>query len=642
MKLLKETYHTLRTKKYSLFLLAFVLFWLKTYSAYLIEFNLGVESLMQHFLLFLNPVSSALFFFAFALMFSGRAQQYALVAINFLMSFLLYANIAYYRFFNDFITVPVLMQAKKNGGQLGGSALALMSPLDILYFADTILLLAIVLMKKVETQPKLAARPLTGLFVAAMLIFSVNLGLANIDRPQLLTRTFDRNYIVKYLGAYNFTIYDIFLNTKSTTQRAMADSNDIAEVENFVKANHARPNPKYFGKAKDMNVIYISLESLQNFVLDYRVDGQEVTPFMNSLKRDPNTFFFENVFHQTGQGKTSDAEFMIANSLFGMPQGSVFINKAQNVYQAAPAILKSEGYTSATFHGNDMSFWNRSEMYKSLGVDRFYDSASYNMTPEATHNYGLKDKPFFEESIPYLKELPQPFYTKFLTLTNHFPFTMDEGDTPFPAEDTNDNVVNYYFQTANYLDQALEQFFNDLKASGLYDNTMIVMYGDHYGISSNHNTAMGEITGEEITPYKNAQLQRVPVFIHIPGVKGEKVDEYGGQLDIRPTMLHLLGVDTKDYISLGTDLLSEQHKELVPFRNGDFVTPEYTQVDSKCYENETGELIDESKCTYYGDKASQMLELSDRIVYGDLLRFYEPEGFEPVNPDDYNYRDMNE
>ena len=82
------------------------------------------------------------------------------------------------------------------------------------------------------------------------------------------------------------------------------------------------------------------------------MNGEEVTPFLNSLTRDANTMYFDNFFHQTGQGKTADAEFMLENSLYGLPQGSAFTTKGQNTYQAAPAILGHQGYTSAVFHGN--------------------------------------------------------------------------------------------------------------------------------------------------------------------------------------------------------------------------------------------------------------------------------------------------
>ncbi|MFP3813678.1 sulfatase-like hydrolase/transferase, partial [Bacillus sp. SIMBA_005] len=81
---------------------------------------------------------------------------------------------------------------------------------------------------------------------------------------------------------------------------------------------------------------------------------------------------------------------------------------------------------------------------------------------------------------------------------------------------------------------------------GVYDNSIIVMYGDHYGISENHNKAMAQYLEKDgITPYDNALLQEVPLFIHIPGDgQGKEMTEVSGQIDLRPTILHLLGVET--------------------------------------------------------------------------------------------------
>ncbi|MEH7333463.1 LTA synthase family protein [Neobacillus drentensis] len=620
------------------FAIAVVLFWIKTYAAYQIEFNLGIDNSLQKFLLLINPLSSALFFFGIALLFKKRTKL-VMIITNFFLSFLLYANIAYYRFFNDFITVPVLMQTKTNAGQLGDSALSLMSPLDIFYFTDMFILIALALtvFKKVTVTNRKSFK-IVLLFSITTFLF--NLGLAEKDRPQLLSRSFDRNYLVKYLGAYNFTIYDVIQNIKSSSQRALADSSDITDVENYRKANYAAPNPEYFGKAKGMNVIYISMESFQSFMINYKMpNGQEVTPFLNSLTHDKNTFYFENFYHQTGQGKTSDAEFLMENSLYPMAQGAVFVNKAQNTYQATPSILKGYGYNSAVFHGNYKTFWNRNVMYKALGYDQFFDAEYYSMSDENTKNYGMKDKPFFKESMPLLTSLKQPFYTKFISLSNHFPFEMDPEDTDFPAGDTGDTVVNQYFQSAHYMDQAFEQFFNDLKASGLYDNTVIVMYGDHYGISENHNDAMAKVLGvDEITPTINANLQRVPLFIHVPGVKGGIQKQYGGEVDVRPTLLHLLGIDTKDYMEFGSDLLSKDHRNWALFRNGDFVSPEVIQIKDKCYSTATGEVTDKANaCKDISDKVNTELQMSDEVVYKDLLRFYKPQGYTPINPNDYEY-----
>src|SRR5699024_2122185 len=118
------------------------------------------------------------------------------------------------------------------------------------------------------------------------IVFSINLGLAEADRPQLLKRTFDRNYIVKYLGAYNFTIYDAFQNLKSSTERVLADSDDITEVQNYTNNKYASPNEELFGIAEGKNVIKIHLESFQSFLIDYELHGEEVTPFLNSLIHD--------------------------------------------------------------------------------------------------------------------------------------------------------------------------------------------------------------------------------------------------------------------------------------------------------------------------------------------------------------------
>ena len=174
----------------------------------------------------------------------------------------------------------------------------------------------------------------------------------------------------------------------------------------------------------------------------------------------------------------------------------------------------------------------------------------------------LMDKPFYEQSIPLLKTLPQPFYSKFITVTHHYPFSIDDEDAAIAPHTTGDKSVDGYFQTARYADEALEQFFTDLKKSGLYDNSIIVMYGDHYGISENHNKAMEQVLGKEITSFESSGLQRVPLFIRVPGIEGGVNHEYGGQIDILPTLLHLLGIDTKDYVQLGTDLLSEDHDDL--------------------------------------------------------------------------------
>ncbi|MBO0961880.1 LTA synthase family protein [Neobacillus sp. MM2021_6] len=623
------------------FFLTVIFLWIKTYIVQLTQFDLGIENSLQKILLFINPLGSALLFLGISFFFKGRKKYISLIVIDFLLSFLLYANSLFYRFFNDFITLPTLTQTQ-NFGDVSGSVGSLLKPYDFLFFIDIILLICLLVFRFVKIEVKDMHRgKMAVLFSLSLAISCANLSLAEMDRPQLLTRGFDRNYIVKYLGMYNYTIYDAVKSTQASAQRVLADSDDITEVINYTKSNDAEPNSAYFGVGKGMNVIYLHLESMQNFLINYKLNGEEVTPFLNSLIKDQNTMYFDNFFHQTGQGKTSDAEFMLENSLFGLPQGSAFTTKGLNTFQAAPAILGQQGYTSAVFHGNSGSFWNRNEIYKSFGFNKFFDSNYYQINDEDQAEYGLVDKPFFEQSIPLLESLPQPFYTKFITVSNHYPYPINEEDATIAPAATGDKSVDGYFQTARYADEALKQFFDYLKESGLYDHSIIVMYGDHYGISENHNKAMAKVLGKEITPFESAGLQRVPLFIRVPGMQGGVNHEYGGQVDLLPTLLHLLGTETKDYVQFGTDLLSEQHDDLVAFRNGDYVSPTITAVDGKFYNSTTGMKLEDDKleeAKKFKEMVQQKLSFSDKVVNGDLLRFYTPENFIPVDRSTYDYK----
>lgn len=613
-----------------IFVLAVLMLWAKTYITQVTQFKLGVEGLLQQFLLLINPLGSAVLFLAVAFLFKGKRRLTALIIIYTLMTFLLFANTVYYRFFSDFITLPTISQTQ-NFGDLGGSVLTLLKPSDLLFFVDIFVLIYIRFSKKINFQSGKVGFKMPAAVIAAAIVLSiVNLQLAEADRPDLLSRGFDRSYIVKYLGMYNYTIYDSVKTFEASSERASADSSDIAEIINFTNSFSAQPNEKYFGKAKDMNVIYLHLESMQSFLIDYELEGEQVTPFLNSLVKNENTMYFDNFYHQTAQGKTSDAEFMLENSLFGLPQGSAFITKGQNTFEAAPSLLKDYGYTSAVFHGNNGSFWNRNIIYNQFGYDEFFDEGSYDTSDSKNMaEYGLMDKPFFEQSESLLETLPQPFYTKFITVAHHFPYKIDQDLATIGKATTGDASVDNYFQTARYADEAIEQFFAYLKESGLYENTMIVMYGDHYGISDNHNKAMEQIIGEEVTPVVNADLQRVPLFIHVPGMEGGVNHTYGGQIDLLPTVLHLLGVETKNNIHFGTDLLSEEHSEIVPFRNGNFVSPTIYSLDGKYYDPKTGEELDDSKVET-ADKLKAMVEeklhYSDKVVNGDLLRFHSKDG----------------
>ncbi|MEK3811455.1 LTA synthase family protein [Bacillus sp. FSL R7-0685] len=611
--------------KISFMLIAILLMWLKTYAVYKTSFHIKIDNLTQEFILFINPLSFLLLIFGLSLFLKGKNRNRYIIAMSCLVTFVLLANMVFYRFYNDFLTIPVLFQTS-NMGDLGSSIGTLLEPTDLLLAVDIAVLIWLHIRQKAfqsDIPSTKNERAAYFLFVASVYFF--NLGLSEAERPQLLTRSFDREMLVKNISLFNFHIYDGVLQSKQSAQRALADSNSLTEIENYVTANAKDANKRLFGAAKGRNVILVSLESTQSFVINEKLNGEEITPFLNEFIKQ--SYNFNNVYHQTGQGKTSDSEFIVDNSLYPLGRGAVFFTNAGNQYMAAPEILKNSGYYSAVLHANNKSFWNRDLMYDSFGYDSFFDINSYDVTDENSVGWGLKDKEFFEQSSELMKNLPQPFYSRLITLTNHFPFDLDEEDQLIDEYDSSSQTLNKYFPTVRYQDEALKRFIEKLKEDGLYDNSVIVLYGDHYGISENHNEAMGQFLGKEITPFEEVQLQKVPLVIHIPGITDKKpqtIETVGGQIDIRPTLMNLLGIDTKDQIQFGNDLLSDEKLDFTVLRDGSFITDQVVYTDGACYDKETGKPLEETKqCEAFADKAKQELSLSDEIIYGDLLRFYD-------------------
>ena len=654
--IIKKNYQT----RIGFIVLLLLSYWTKSLWAYFVDFHLDLSSLLQYLIAIFNPIPLALLLLGLALYIKNTKLFYGIAITIYLVLFLwLFSNVVYYREFADYISVSTMMATSSVSTGLGETALELFNLWDLVYFADFIIIAIVLRKKPYKLNPKpFSKRASFAVSSLAILLFSVNLFTAEIDRPELLTRGFSNTYIVRALGLPAFFTYNAHQTYTTEKDRSDATAEDLVPVEEYVQEHYASPNSDYFGIAKGRNVIYLHLESLQQFVIDYKlnVDGveYEVTPFLNSLYHSQSTLAFSNFFNQVKAGKTSDAETMIETSLFGLNQGSFMVQYGgSNTQQAAPYILSQNGgYTSAVFHGNSASFWNRNNTYKQWGYNYFFDQSYFSeATEENSFQYGLNDKIMFADSIQYLERLQQPFYAKFITVSHHYPYTSSliGDEIGFPLADTPDETINGYFATANYLDASIKAFFDYLKATGLYENSIIVLYGDHYGISNSRNPDLAPLIGKDSqtwSDFDNAMMQRVPYMIVVPGMtNGGISDTFGGEIDALPTLEHLLGIEANNYLQVGQDMLSSEHSQVVALRTaGNFITPKYTSYGGKIYYTETGVEItnpDEVTQKEIDDikaAAAAQLSASDAIQTGDLIRFYD-NGLTALDPSQYNYID---
>ncbi|KRN25137.1 phosphoglycerol transferase alkaline phosphatase superfamily protein [Lacticaseibacillus camelliae DSM 22697 = JCM 13995] len=678
---MKDLINRLRTTRLGFLIILLILLWAKTEFAYYVDFTLGTSGLLQQIIQLINPLGLSALFLSLALYVKKARPAYiTAIVIYLLMTVLVFVNVLYYREFTDFMSVQTMLGVSKVTQGLGTSTINMMIPRDLVYWFDVVLVLLAYLGYgirnvwryihheslvwphfglKVDTKPVTYHLP-QAVSLVAVACFGVTMAISELNRPQLLTRNFDHNYTVKYLGLVPFTAYDGFQTARNSQVRASADSADMDKILQYTRSHYAAPNVSYYGTAKGKNVIIIHMESFQQFLIGQKVDGQEVTPFLNSLIKQKDTLSFDNFYHQVGNGKTSDAENMLETSTFGLSSGSLFTALGtDNTFQGAPSLLQQyAGYTSAVFHGGLGTFWNRNNVYKSLGYNYFFDGNFYNHDADTRTAYGIKDKLMFGESIKYMEHLQQPFYAKVITTTNHYPFFITDEDSDFPEANTDDAYIKGYFRTAHYLDQALSEFFAYLKTSGLEKNSIVMLYGDHFGLSDDRNKDLASLLTPDSNPtaakltndatpddwnaFDNAQLQRVPLIFHMPGLKGGVNHTYGGEIDVLPTLLHLLGVKSNNFVQFGTDLLSPQHDTTIAFRNHDFVTPRYTVLSGVVYDNKTGQIVklsaaDQATIDAKQQHVNQELSLSDTLANKNLLRFYVPKGYTPVNPDQADF-----
>lgn len=356
-----------------------------------------------------------------------------------------------------------------------------------------------------------------------------------------------------------FNRYGVFAYHMFDLVRAIPGVDRGIEVDERVSyegyINKMAEKGKYFSVAKDRNVIMIQLESFQDFLVGFEYNGQEVTPNINKIvSRD--SIYFEEIYQQIGAGNTSDCEFVVLNSMHALGEVSVYQTRESNSFYALPSLMKSKGYHTVAFHGNNGWFWNRENIYPSLGFSDFVSLE--DMESDEIIGFGLSDSSLFRQTLEHLGLLEEPFFAFIVTLTSHNPYDMPEelrGLNLLPEHE--DTLFGNYIQSVHYADEALGHFVEGLKESGLYEDSVIVLYGDHAGLYPFNKENKDILTELLKTEYDFTQAMNIPLIFHIPGSEIQVTSStVGGQIDLFPTLLNLMGIVERNGILFGRDLLN--------------------------------------------------------------------------------------
>lgn len=387
--------------------------------------------------------------------------------------------------------------------------------------------------------------------------------------------------IFPVFGSQEIYVYHIsdIINTISKEETYVVEDGELNNIFTNKASDISIADKKHYGIGKDKNLIVIQAEALQKFVINLNYNGQEVTPNLNKLIGDKSTIYFDDYFQLVGRGNTSDAEFVTNNSLHPSMEDFTYNQYCDNDFYGLPWLLKDNGYTSWVFHGFEKEFWNREKAYPKQGFERFLSEEDFKYKEKI--GFGISDREFFDQSLEYLKQLDSvddnPFYSFLITLSNHTPYTMPEKYHVLDLKkEQQGNIVGDYLQSVHYADQEIGRFIEGLKREGLYENTVIALYGDHFGINNGNDTVfepMQDILG---APYNFDDIMSVPLIIHVPGEEiNETISTVGSQIDFYPTIINIMGLENEKGYMVGKDLVNhEGYSYVAPqsiLRKGSFV-----------------------------------------------------------------------
>ncbi len=380
-------------------------------------------------------------------------------------------------------------------------------------------------------------------------------------------------------GIINFHLKNLvteLLAPSGTVRLTAAQQSQLSSwLRNKEKLNQtASP---FAGIAAKRNIVVISIESFHPFLLNFAIQGEEVTPTLNSLLTQGLSW--NHILDLNYSGGSSDSEFALMSGLRPSRQKVSSLDLPQKIKLfGMPQLLQQQGYTTSSMHGYYPAMWNRSINHPRFGIQKMYFMDTFKAAKKL--GMGIADKDFFRKIAGYIQKQQKPFFTYLISLSTHFPYQdiPDQYIKLFTNSGLEKNhQMLHYLQMYRYTDDALGIFFQTMKDNGLWDNTLFVLYGDH--VPPLNEQAKKYLAEKCHVSFTNFKDNIVPLLILIPGEESliaQTGDRYtaavGSHHDIAPTIFHLLGIKIPAGWS-GTHLfVPESQRDPVPINSTVFVT----------------------------------------------------------------------
>ncbi len=471
-----------------------------------------------------------------------------------LLDILLIANTSYYRYYAN--VIPIFSY-----GQIGNmTELNIFSYLkwkDMVYVLITLVTCLVYYIfkrrlkgftKKQRIITPIAILVLSACIIGGDLYSSVR---KNISLPDKFMA--GKLYSTRLVSSYGLiTLWIYQLNDYYNTCQSPLTEEEKRNIENFIAQKQSRSNSPIVTEKEPKNLILLIVESLSSWTLNY--DNGKAAPFLHNLTHDSATIYVRNVIPQTLHSRSADAQ-LLYNTGLTPPFNSMIVTMHATQYypSLAEALREKDNYYSLTMQGYHKQLWNQKMMNKAYNFDRLISIE--NLQADEIIGAGLSDASLYRQTVDIIKEqIPQPFYLQLISLSSHdgIDFANRPSDLYFPKELPED--VKNYIKAIEYVDSTIQKFIEDLKSNDLYDNSIIVIIGDHEGIT----TPAIQDYFPELAHETEKNTTFIPLFILNSG-KSISIDSEAvvGAIDIYPTLLDLMGINQYHWKGLGESLFSD-------------------------------------------------------------------------------------
>lgn len=383
-----------------------------------------------------------------------------------------------------------------------------------------------------------------------------------------------QSYIIETNNKQNETDrkFDDTLWLKAIEQE---DDTQLSIVNKYLINNTITDYNEYTSYFEGKNLIVIMLESVNDIMIN-----EEYYP--NFYKMYSEGWHFANNYSPRNSCSTGNNEFSAMTGLHAVYNSCTTNKYIENTYSSSIFnLFKNAGYSTSSMHNYTEHYYKRSIIHKNLGSDIYYGIEDLDIAYSNLYRNWSSDAEFIDVAMDITLDdkSDEPFMLWLTTVTSHQPYNLSckEGDLYLDlfADTDYPKTLQRYMSKLKILDNGLGILLERLEEAEILEDTVIVMFGDHYPYGLPNET-INYVLDYDLEDY---EVERTPFIIYNSEMEATTFDQYTTFINVTPTLANLFGLEFDPRLYMGDDLFNDNYQSLAVFADGSWKN-EYAYYDA--------------------------------------------------------------